>query len=309
MKTYHYQTISFILIVMVAGSMGGVYVRAASQTTIVVDSFGDGGGIYNQGILGDNGGPTFTHSLLGGSPAIDNGSCTDMDGKPIVVDQRGMTRPEGPGCDIGAFEGQAFSSYLPFIAKSPLVELTVTSRGETIGYPTYWWVYGHVNNLASTPVYSVTVGIEVTYFPYCEPDPCDPYDTTEIVHPAFEVTLPGQANPFSWNIALGKAFAAVGEVKIASKDISGEGGKSYHPVRILDWYREGKAVFGRVRNDSGKNLADVRVVVFSDQCAWKGASLSSTSLQPGEEADFRLESFYCEGEDVTVVGQGLAGQD
>lgn len=60
----------------------------------------------NLGPLQDNGGPTFTHALLAGSPAInqgDNTVCVD----PATVnnlDQRGITRPQGAACDIGAFE-------------------------------------------------------------------------------------------------------------------------------------------------------------------------------------------------------------
>ena len=262
MKLNNYRTVPFILVVIVAGAMGGVFGSAAGQPMSIMD----------------------------------------VEKQTVQEDGDGTTRRD----DI---DEPAFISYLPFIAKSPLVELVVTSRGETIGYPAYWWVYGHVNNLVSTPVYSVTVGIEVTVYPYCEPDPCDPYDTTETVHPAFEATLPGQANPFSWDIALGKAFAMVGEVKIASGGLIGEGGSNYHPVTVLNWIREGNAVVGKARNDTGKSLADVRVVVFSNECAWKEAGLTNTSLQPGEETDFRLESFYCEGEDVTVVGQGRAGQD
>ena len=50
--------------------------------------------------LQDNGGPTFTHALLHGSPAIDAG---DNSGAP-VTDQRGVPRPQGPAVDIGAFE-------------------------------------------------------------------------------------------------------------------------------------------------------------------------------------------------------------
>ncbi len=50
------------------------------------------------GPLADNGGPTLTLALLTGSPAIDAGlDCP-------AVDQRGVARPQGPGCDIGAFE-------------------------------------------------------------------------------------------------------------------------------------------------------------------------------------------------------------
>jgi len=52
------------------------------------------------GPLQDNGGPTFTHALLDGSPAIDAG---DNTGAP-ATDQRGVTRPQGENCDIGAFE-------------------------------------------------------------------------------------------------------------------------------------------------------------------------------------------------------------
>ena len=59
------------------------------------------------GPLQDNGGPTFTHALLPGSPAIDAvpvAECTDPDGNPLTMDQRGSHRPSGVGCDKGAFE-------------------------------------------------------------------------------------------------------------------------------------------------------------------------------------------------------------
>jgi cysteine-rich repeat protein/predicted outer membrane repeat protein len=56
------------------------------------------------GPLQDNGGPTETHALQSGSPAIDTGSCTDTDGFDVSQDQRGSERPAGNGCDIGAFE-------------------------------------------------------------------------------------------------------------------------------------------------------------------------------------------------------------
>jgi beta-glucanase (GH16 family) len=52
------------------------------------------------GPLADNGGPTPTHALLAGSPAIDTGD-------PALcpaTDQRGVARPQGPVCDVGAVE-------------------------------------------------------------------------------------------------------------------------------------------------------------------------------------------------------------
>ena len=56
------------------------------------------------GALADNGGPTRTHALLGGSPALNAATNT---GCP-ATDQRGVTRPQPAGgrCDIGAFEAQ-----------------------------------------------------------------------------------------------------------------------------------------------------------------------------------------------------------
>jgi hypothetical protein len=52
------------------------------------------------GPLADNGGETQTHALLEGSPAIHAAS---NDGCP-ADDQRGVPRPQGPACDIGAYE-------------------------------------------------------------------------------------------------------------------------------------------------------------------------------------------------------------
>lgn len=58
--------------------------------------------------LENNGGPTETAALTGGSPAIDGGDpagCTDPVSKGLLtIDQRGTKRPSGDRCDIGAFE-------------------------------------------------------------------------------------------------------------------------------------------------------------------------------------------------------------
>jgi hypothetical protein len=54
------------------------------------------------GALTDNGGPTMTHALLEGSPAIDKGNSFGA-----TTDQRGVARPQGAAPDIGAFEVQS----------------------------------------------------------------------------------------------------------------------------------------------------------------------------------------------------------
>jgi len=48
--------------------------------------------------LADNGGPTQTHAITTDSAAFNAGSCE------VDTDQRGVTRPQGPTCDVGAFE-------------------------------------------------------------------------------------------------------------------------------------------------------------------------------------------------------------
>src|SRR2546425_1791117 len=65
--------------------------------------------------LKDNGGPTWTHALLSGSPAIDAGAGCE------TTDQRGFVRPQGSACDIGAFEVLQF------------FPLTVTKTGTGAG--------------------------------------------------------------------------------------------------------------------------------------------------------------------------------
>ncbi|WP_234352968.1 right-handed parallel beta-helix repeat-containing protein [Streptomyces sp. NRRL B-1140] len=52
------------------------------------------------GPLTDNGGPTDTVALLPGSPALDT-----ADGCP-GTDQRGVARPQGAACDMGAYEAE-----------------------------------------------------------------------------------------------------------------------------------------------------------------------------------------------------------
>jgi hypothetical protein len=68
------------------------------------------------GPLQDNGGSTFTHALLPGSPAIDQGSAGGL-----ATDQRGVSRPvddltipnAADGSDIGAFELETVNLPVP----------------------------------------------------------------------------------------------------------------------------------------------------------------------------------------------------
>ncbi|MBF0292344.1 MAG: right-handed parallel beta-helix repeat-containing protein [Nitrospinae bacterium] len=57
--------------------------------------------LANLGALASNGGSTQTMALLTGSAAINAGDCS---AGAVTTDQRGTARPQGPACDIGAYE-------------------------------------------------------------------------------------------------------------------------------------------------------------------------------------------------------------
>ena len=59
----------------------------------------DDTGAVALGPLAFNGGPTETHSLPGGSPAVNHGPTSGSG-----TDQRGVPRPVGPAFDTGAYE-------------------------------------------------------------------------------------------------------------------------------------------------------------------------------------------------------------
>lgn len=80
------------------------------------------------GPLANNGGSTQTMALQAGSPAIDAVASSLC--PPPATDQRGVARPQGPRCDIGAFE---LASSAP-----PSTGTTVTYQGgwNLVGGPT-----------------------------------------------------------------------------------------------------------------------------------------------------------------------------
>ena len=74
--------------------------------------------------LANNGGATMTMALIAGSPAIDAGTtgCPPTPG----TDQRGIARPQGLGCDVGAFELQPGGGPTPTPTLTPTLTPTPT---------------------------------------------------------------------------------------------------------------------------------------------------------------------------------------
>jgi hypothetical protein len=83
------------------------------------------------GALGDNGGPTDTRAIPASSPAFNAGKNT---GCP-ATDQRGVARPQGATCDIGAFEIVLGGGGLPGLSPAAprLTDMTVRPRMFVLG--------------------------------------------------------------------------------------------------------------------------------------------------------------------------------
>ena len=114
---------------IVADNLGGDCEGKANTTDHSLDSDGSCGVEQSKvnpklGPLAFNGGPTQTHALETGSPAIDAG---DKAACP-TVDQRGSTRPDVPGtaCDVGAYEFQEVITR-PSVETAPASSITQTT--------------------------------------------------------------------------------------------------------------------------------------------------------------------------------------
>jgi hypothetical protein len=76
--------------------------------------------------MAGNGGFTPTHLLQAGSPAIDAGACV------VGTDQRGIPRPQGPACDLGAVEIVVATPANDFFTLTPCRRLD-TRSGSPLG--------------------------------------------------------------------------------------------------------------------------------------------------------------------------------
>lgn len=97
---------------------------------------GFGGGSINNadpqlGPLQDNGGGTLSRIVSVGSPAVDAAD----DGLCVDFDQRGVGRPQGSHCDIGAYEVIGYTNSTPgeIAAGQCLTSTTVVSSSYVIG--------------------------------------------------------------------------------------------------------------------------------------------------------------------------------
>lgn len=94
------------------------------------------------GALASNGGPTTTMALLAGSPAIDAIPAATT-GCIQSKDQRGVLKPQGAGCDIGAYElNQPGGPITGYASKCVDDSAAGTASGNKIQI---WTCNGHIN--------------------------------------------------------------------------------------------------------------------------------------------------------------------
>lgn len=104
------------------------------------------------GPLADNGGATITHLPATGSPAIDRGLTTGCPG----TDQRGVTRPQGAGCDAGSVE-VASQTVTPTTAAPTTTAPTTTVAPTTVAPTTAAPTTVAPTTVAPSPPAPVTV--------------------------------------------------------------------------------------------------------------------------------------------------------
>lgn len=123
----------------------------------------------NLGPLATNGGSTQTMALPVGSPAVDaipasTSGCTG------TIDQRGITRPQGPGCDIGAYELVQSGSGTPTVPAGLKVTGTTASSvslswNASSGNPTGYTVYRNGKSVGTTGGPNATTYTDLTASP------------------------------------------------------------------------------------------------------------------------------------------------
>ena len=121
------------------------------------------------GPLTSNGGPTQTMALPSGSPAVDaipasTSGCTGS------TDQRGTTRPQGTGCDVGAYELVQTGNGTPSVPTGLTVTGTTStsvslSWNPSTGNPTGYTVYRNGKSVGTTGGPNATTFTDLTVSP------------------------------------------------------------------------------------------------------------------------------------------------
>jgi CSLREA domain-containing protein len=195
------------------------------------------------GPLKDNGGPTATEAIAAGSPAVDGVPSTGAG--CLAIDQRGVLRPAGAACDIGAFEiatagaatGQASAP------NSSSAIINGIARNPDLAGATAFFQYGTSTSYGSQTA-TQAVGA-----------------TTAAAPLSAEVTglAPDTAYHFRLVVtnALGTVFGTDEIARTGGPAVAGAvpgpalGGLAIHPSRMVPEPGRGASILGRLRRGRG----------------------------------------------------------
>jgi hypothetical protein len=162
-------------------------------------------GDFLLGPLADNGGPTQTHALLEGSRGIDA-----AESPCLATDQRGIGRPVGGGCDVGAYE-------------YTFAVTAATAEGTLIPVPT------GITPSATPP--ALEPRVTLLQNANCRKGPGTGYDILTALEAGIETALVGRNEPSTWWLV--KVPATEVECWVAGSTVGTEGdvsGVSVVPV-------------------------------------------------------------------------------
>jgi hypothetical protein len=233
-----------------------------------------------------------------------------------IVVLLGFILPPQPPKITTANPNTEYKLYLPLsINTYPYVE--ALTLGNTL--LSHIWirnccVYGYTIALTPSAVYSVTLAVDVINTNVTGTD----YITTDYISPMLDATLPDQKNPFYYcrSFIVTEPGHDLGGVKVVSSSLNPPSGRVIYPLTITNWEKKvtesGTTISGTVRNDSGHRLVDIRVVGISsaglEGICWYSseyeAEVESTTLDPGEKADF--SNMYCTEGVSEISAQGVA---
>jgi|GEM_PF-3452400 len=204
--------------------------------------------------------------------------------------------------------------YLPAVVGEPAlfrVELTLSRNScappsPSCQFPPSHFVAGYAYTLTDTPIYSATVTLSSVWSYYGE-EPT----TGVLAHQlrtALPAVLPGQPNPFQVEYQLYRDDVFFVRVEAGTSSRTSTSGRTYHALTVGTWSRTGSTVQGTVRNNTAWTLLEAQVVVSHPSCPWQNATLSATTLGPGEQARFTVSQVSCAAADLRIVGQGAANK-
>jgi CSLREA domain-containing protein len=137
-------------------SAGYNLIETAAGCTLAAAAPGDlTGAPALLGPLADNGGPTWTHTLLPDSPAVNAGNPAAPESEPAActaTDQRGVARAQAGRCDVGAYESD--------LDNPPTVQFSSAAytATETAGSAVFTVTLSAASGLTVTVDYSTTAG-------------------------------------------------------------------------------------------------------------------------------------------------------